>query len=118
MPSAGLLFVFLQLLLTIVLVALLWSLHRRLRQVELFRWRTWAWISFGVFLAGTALALALPRESQPGLLLLDTASTLGICLAMVLMLLDRYQRAEGALRESMRQGRMCGDFPQLMVCVN
>ena len=98
-------FVVLQLLLTIFLLALLWSLHERLRQVELFRWRAWAWISFVVFLAGGTLAVALPRESQPELLLLDIVSTLGICLALVLMLLDRYQQAERALLESTRQGR-------------
>lgn len=51
-----------QLLLTIFLVALLWSLHARLRKHDFFRWWAWAWTSFAGYLGIGALALRLAPE--------------------------------------------------------
>lgn len=48
-----------QLLLTLFLVALLWSLYARLQRFEFFRWWAWAWTSFSVFLGGAAVSLSL-----------------------------------------------------------
>ncbi|HEY6305382.1 MAG TPA: PAS domain S-box protein [Candidatus Angelobacter sp.] len=44
-------FVVLQLIVTIFLVALLWSLYARLRKQEFFRWWAWAWTASAAFLA-------------------------------------------------------------------
>ncbi len=55
-------FVFLQLLVTIFLVALLWCLYARLRKQELFRWWAWAWTASAAYLALATLSLELgPR---------------------------------------------------------
>ncbi len=48
-----------QLLLTIFLVVLLWSLYAQLRKQDFFRWWAWAWTSFAGYLAIGALALQL-----------------------------------------------------------
>ncbi|MBZ5597039.1 MAG: PAS domain S-box protein [Acidobacteriia bacterium] len=48
-----------QLLLTIFLVVLLWSLYARLRKQDFFRWWAWAWTAFGGYLCFGALALYL-----------------------------------------------------------
>ena len=48
-----------QLLLTIFLVVLLWSLYARLRKQDFFRWWAWAWTAFGGYLCFGALALHL-----------------------------------------------------------
>ena len=53
-------FVVLQLLLTVFLAALLWSLHRRLHQDGPFHYGAWAWLSVGLFVAAGTLALAAP----------------------------------------------------------
>jgi PAS domain-containing protein len=98
-------FVVLQILLTVLLAALLWSVHRRVRKGQFFRYRAWAWLSVCVFLAAGTLALALPRGSGTSLLAVDLASILVICLGLVLMLFDRYQQAEHALSVSMLHGR-------------
>jgi PAS domain S-box-containing protein len=44
-------FVLVQLVVTIFLVALLWSLYARLRKQAFFRWWAWAWTASAVFLA-------------------------------------------------------------------
>jgi PAS domain-containing protein len=98
-------FVVLQILLTVLLAALLWSVHRRVRQGQFFRYRAWAWLSVYVFLAAGTLALALPRGSGTLLLAVDLVSILVICLGLVLMLFDRYQQAEHALSVSVLHGR-------------
>lgn len=52
-------FVFLQLLVTIFLVVLLWCLYARLRKQEFFRWWAWAWTASAAYLAIGALVLQL-----------------------------------------------------------
>lgn len=54
------LYVRLQLLLTIFLVVLLWSLYIRLRRQEFFRW--WAWTAFAGFLGIASVVLQLPSQ--------------------------------------------------------
>ncbi len=56
------LFVFQQMLLTLFLAALSWSLYARLRKQEFFRWWVWAWTSFAAFLTVGAAALHLSPE--------------------------------------------------------
>jgi PAS domain S-box-containing protein len=51
-----------QLLLTVFLVALLWSLYARLHKQVFFCWWAWAWTSFAGFLALGAVALKLAPE--------------------------------------------------------
>jgi PAS domain S-box-containing protein len=104
MPSLSA-FIVLQVLLTFSLAALLWSVHRRVRKGQFFRYWAWAWLSVGVFLAAGTLALSLPRGSGAPLLAVDLSSILIICLGLVLMLLDRYQQAEQALSVSVLHGR-------------
>jgi PAS domain S-box-containing protein len=55
-------FVLTQLVLTIFLVSLLWSLHARLRRQEFFWWWACAWTSFALFLASAFLTRQLPSE--------------------------------------------------------
>ncbi len=55
-------FVLTQLVLTLFLVSLLWSLHARLRRQEFFWWWACAWTSFALFLASAFLARQLPPE--------------------------------------------------------
>ncbi|HEY6308365.1 MAG TPA: PAS domain S-box protein [Candidatus Angelobacter sp.] len=52
-------FVFLQLLVTIFLVVLLWCLYARLRKQEFFRWWAWAWTASAGCVASGALILRL-----------------------------------------------------------
>ncbi|HKU21089.1 MAG TPA: ATP-binding protein [Terriglobales bacterium] len=54
------LYVRLELLLTIFMVVLLWSLYFRLRRHQFFRWWAWAWTCFAVFLIVRAALLHLP----------------------------------------------------------
>jgi PAS domain S-box-containing protein len=71
------LFLLTQLILTVFLVALLWSLHARLRRQEFFWWWACAWTSFAVFLASAFLT----RQVQPGWALLKTGVTVLMMLA-------------------------------------
>jgi PAS domain S-box-containing protein len=59
------LYVRLQLLLTIFLVVLLWSLYIRLRRQEFFRWWAWAWTAFAGFLGLASVVLQLPPQPPP-----------------------------------------------------
>lgn len=59
------LYVRLQLLLTIFLVVMLWSLYVRLRRQEFFRYWAWAWTAFSAFLAIGAVILQLPPQWSP-----------------------------------------------------
>ncbi|HEX7285641.1 MAG TPA: PAS domain S-box protein [Candidatus Angelobacter sp.] len=58
-------FVYLQLLLTAFLVALLWCFYARLRKQEFFRWWAWAWTASGAYLALGVLALQLTSAWTP-----------------------------------------------------
>lgn len=58
-------FVYLQLLLTVFLVALLWCFYARLRKQEFFRWWAWAWTASVGYLAIGALTLQLPSFLAP-----------------------------------------------------
>jgi PAS domain S-box-containing protein len=51
-----------QMVLTLFLVALLWSFHARLRRQAFFWWWACAWTSFALFLVLAALRLQLPRD--------------------------------------------------------
>src|SRR5215510_4139744 len=55
----GRLMVYRQLVLTLILVVLFWTLYARLYRQEFFRWWGWAWTSFGAYLAITAVVLQL-----------------------------------------------------------
>jgi PAS domain S-box-containing protein len=48
-----------QLLLTACLVTLLWALYVRLQRFRSFRWWTWAWTAFAIFLATATLSMRL-----------------------------------------------------------
>jgi two-component system, NarL family, sensor kinase len=52
-------FVYLQLLVTIFLVVLLWCLYARLRKQEFFRWWAWAWTASAAYLATASAILRL-----------------------------------------------------------
>jgi len=54
------LYVRLELLLTIFMVMLLWSLYLRLRRQQFFQWWAWAWTSFALFLIVRTAILHLP----------------------------------------------------------
>src|SRR5262245_13455636 len=54
--------VYRQLVLTIVLLALFWTLYARLYRQDFFRWWGMAWTSFGAYLAITALVLQLAPD--------------------------------------------------------
>jgi PAS domain S-box-containing protein len=56
------LFVFPQMVLTIFLVALLWSLHGRLRRQTFFWWWACAWTAFALFLALASLRMRVPTD--------------------------------------------------------
>jgi PAS domain S-box-containing protein len=56
------LFVLPQMVLTIFLVALLWSLHARLRRQAFFWWWACAWTAFALFLVLAALRRQLPED--------------------------------------------------------
>jgi PAS domain S-box-containing protein len=71
------LFVLTQLILTVFLVALLWSLHARLRRQEFFWWWACAWTSFAVFLA----CAFLTRQIPPGWPLLKASVSVLMMLA-------------------------------------
>lgn len=53
------LFVTVQLLVTLFLCALFWSMHRGLGGQAFFRWWAWAWTAFALFLASGAASLHL-----------------------------------------------------------
>ncbi len=59
MPERLLLFVEVQLIVTIFLAILLSFLYFRLRQSTLFRWWAWAWIFFAVYLVAASISLRL-----------------------------------------------------------
>jgi len=48
-----------QLLLTLFLVALLWSLYYWIQRFKFFRWWAWAWTAFAVFLASATISLRI-----------------------------------------------------------
>jgi PAS domain S-box-containing protein len=52
-------FVYLQLLVTIFLVVLLWCLYARLRKQEFFRWWAWAWTASAAYMATSSLIFKL-----------------------------------------------------------
>jgi two-component system, NarL family, sensor kinase len=54
-------FVYLQLLVTIFLVVLLWCLYARLRKQEFFRWWAWAWTASAAYMATSSVMLRLGR---------------------------------------------------------
>ena len=54
-----------QLILTLFLIALLWSLYNRLHRFEFFRWWAWAWTAFSCFLACAVVSLYLGRAWTP-----------------------------------------------------
>ena len=58
-------FVFLQLVVTIFLVALLWSLYARLRKQEFFLWWAWAWTASAAFLVLSVLGFGLGPAWTP-----------------------------------------------------
>jgi two-component system, NarL family, sensor kinase len=58
-------FVFLQLLVTTFLVALLWSLYARLRKQDFFRWWAWAWTASAAYLALGVLIFRLGPAWTP-----------------------------------------------------
>ena len=49
--------IIIQLILTLFLIAVLWSLYNRLHRFEFFRWWAWAWTAFSCFLASAAISL-------------------------------------------------------------
>ncbi len=51
-----------QVMVTLFLVALLWSFHNRLRKQEFFRLWAWGWTSFAVFLALAVLSQWMPAQ--------------------------------------------------------
>jgi PAS domain S-box-containing protein len=62
-PMAGEnLFLLTQLILTVFLVGLLWSLHARLRRQEFFWWWACGWTSFALFLASAFLTRQLAAD--------------------------------------------------------
>jgi PAS domain S-box-containing protein len=48
-----------QLLLTVCLVVLLWSLYTRLQRFEFFRWWAWAWTAFAAYLFTATISMHL-----------------------------------------------------------
>jgi signal transduction histidine kinase len=58
-------FVFLQLLVTIFLVVLLWCVYARLRKQEFFRWWAWAWTASAAFLVLSVLPFGLGPAWTP-----------------------------------------------------
>lgn len=54
-----------QLILTLFLIALLWSLYNRLHRFEFFRWWAWAWTAFSCFLASATVSLYLGSSWTP-----------------------------------------------------
>jgi PAS domain S-box-containing protein len=54
-----------QLLITIFLAILLWSLYLRLRKVEFFRWWAWAWTCSAVFLAAAIESVRVGPDWTP-----------------------------------------------------
>lgn len=75
-------FVFLQLLVTIFLVVVLWCLYARLRKQEFFRWWAWAWTASGAYLATGALIL----ELGPAWTLIKSAAVLFASLSAFLQI--------------------------------
>jgi PAS domain S-box-containing protein len=59
-------FVYLQLLVTIFLVVLLWCLYARLRKQEFFRWWAWAWTASAAYMASGSAILRLGPAWTPG----------------------------------------------------
>jgi two-component system NarL family sensor kinase len=54
-----------QLILTLFLIAVLWSLYSRLHRFEFFRWWAWAWTAFSCFLASATVSLYLGTTWTP-----------------------------------------------------
>lgn len=54
-----------QLILTLFLIAVLWSLYNRLHRFEFFRWWAWAWTAFSCFLASAMVSLYLGTTWTP-----------------------------------------------------
>lgn len=54
-----------QLILTLFLIAVLWSLYNRLHRFEFFRWWAWAWTAFSCFLASAMVSLYLGTAWTP-----------------------------------------------------
>jgi len=87
-----------QLLVTVFLAVLLWSLHARLHREEYNRWWVGAWTLFAMFLAVGRVALAFPPEwnvAQESVVLL--ASLLGFLVAPLLVYGAESYRSPGAL---------------------
>lgn len=73
--NAAQFFVFLQLLVTIFLVVLLWCVYVRLRRQEFFMWWAWAWTASASFLALAVLIFGMGPASTP---LKNAAISLGM----------------------------------------
>jgi PAS domain S-box-containing protein len=54
-----------QLLLTVFLVTVLWTLYTRLQRFEFFRWWAWAWTACAIYLAAASASLGLGPTWTP-----------------------------------------------------
>lgn len=54
-----------QLVLTLFLITLLWTLYNRLHRFDFFRWWAWAWTAFSCFLAAATLSLYVGKAWTP-----------------------------------------------------
>ena len=54
-----------QLILTLFLITVLWSLYNRLHRFDFFRWWAWAWTAFSLFLAAAIVSLRLGTVWTP-----------------------------------------------------
>ena len=87
-----------QLLVTVFLAVLLWSLHARLHREEYNRWWVGAWTMFAMFLAIGRVALAFPPEwnvAQESVVFL--ATLLGFLVAPLLVIGAASYRSPGAV---------------------
>ena len=107
-----------QLFVTGFLVVLLWSLHAQLRRPAFTRWRGWALRASVAFFAVGVLALLLPREwalagsprllgplewsllTSANLMTVDVVLMCGICLGMILLLVEGRRHPERELHAS------------------
>jgi PAS domain S-box-containing protein len=76
-----------QLLLTVFLVTVLWTLYTRLQRFEFFRWWAWAWTASAAYLAAATASLQLGPTWTPGKALLVFTLILAGFLQPVLLVL-------------------------------
>lgn len=90
-------FVYLQLLVTILLVVLLWCLYARLRKQEFFLWWAWAWTASAAYLATGSLVLRLGPAWTPTKALVLLAAHLFSFLEVPLLVFGAWSLASPAM---------------------